>query len=248
MYTHRKDHRSDHSLDYCARNRPNTNGLAGRGCGNAAGCRAQRPVFVSDRLSSGQSHIGLEVRVRHFLLTLAIALPLIIAATPARPHSIGDIVAPHKGDPCSACRMVVYKRPQHGLPAVVQKMRLAIIDLAIHCKPLQLEKLATPGRRHFDFTFNGEKKAGPFWVKRELTGHRTLGKFVTTLHLPYAHDGHIFIWPSAYGKNPQDRDWDALREIYAERDCVLFQNYGGFTGMRLAIADDGEWLYAIEGD
>jgi hypothetical protein len=193
-------------------------------------------------------NVGLEKQVRRLNLLLAIALPMVISAAAAPPRSLGDIVAPRKGDPCSACRMVVYKRPQHGLPPAVQKMRLAIIDAAIHCKPMQLEKLALPGRRHFDFSFNGEKKPGAFWAQREKTGHRTLGKFVTTLHLPYAHDGHVFIWPSAYGKNPQDKDWDALREIYAERDCVLFQSYGGFTGMRLAIADDGDWIYGIEGD
>ena len=183
------------------------------------------------------------------LVTLGVLAPSLGAlARPVSPHSMGDIVSPHKGDPCSACHMVVYRRPQQGLPPAVQKMRLAILDACIHCKPFTLEKLGLPGRRHFDFSFGGDKRPGPYWAMREKTGHRPLAKMGTTLHLPYAHNGHVFIWPSAYGKDPQDKDWDALRDLYAERDVILFQKYGGFTGMRLAIADDGDWLYGIEGD
>ena len=180
------------------------------------------------------------------LLALSALAPWLIAAAPL--HSMGDVVAPHKGDPCSASRMIAYKRPQHGLPPAVQKMRLAIIDACIHCNTKQLEKLGLAGRKNFDFSFSGDKKPSTFWSAREKSGHRTLGKMVTTLHLPFAHDGHLFIWPSAYGKDPQEKDWDILHEIYLDRDIILFQNYGGFTGMRLAITDDGDWIYAIEGD
>lgn len=180
-------------------------------------------------------------------LLVLLALPLLLAAEP-KPRTMGTIVAPKPGDACSASRMIVYKRPQKGLPAAVQKMRLAIIDACIKCNYKQLEKLALPGRKHFDFTFGKVKMPSDFWKFQDQSGHKTLGKMVTTLRLPFAHDGHVFIWPSAYGKDPQDKDWDALREIYAPRDITLFKDYGGFNGMRLAIADDGDWIYAIEGE
>ncbi|MDB5101473.1 MAG: hypothetical protein JWM80_5894 [Cyanobacteria bacterium RYN_339] len=172
---------------------------------------------------------------------------MLLAADP-KPRTLGTIVTPHKGDACSAARMVIYKRPQKGLPAAVQKMRLAVIDACIKCQFDQLEKLALPGRKHFDFTFGKAKKPSAFWKSQDLSGHKTLGKMVTTLRAPFAHDGHVFVWPSAYGKNAQEKDWDALTQIYSPRDIVLFKDYGGFNGMRLAIADDGDWIYAIEGE
>jgi hypothetical protein len=184
--------------------------------------------------------------MRRAIITI-LALPLLLAAEP-KPKTLGTIVTPQKGDACSAARMVIYKRPQRGLPAAVQKMRLAIIDACIKCNYKQLESLALPGRKHFDFTFGKVKKPSDFWKFQDQSGHKTLGKMVTTLRLPFAHEGHVFVWPSAYGKDPQDKDWEALTQNYSQRDIKLFQDYGGYTGMRLAIADDGDWIYAIEGD
>lgn len=179
---------------------------------------------------------------------LLLALAPCLMAVKAAPKSMGDVTKPRLGDACSARRMIVYKHPQKGLNPPVQKMRLAIIDACVRCNYKQLEKLGLPGRKHFDFTFGKEKSPAKFWVQQEAGGHRTLAKMVATLHLPFKHDGHVYVWPSAYGNDPQDKDWAALHELYGDHDITLFQNYGGFNGMRLAIADDGDWLYAIEGD
>lgn len=179
-------------------------------------------------------------------LLACLVAPTLIAAAP--PHSMGDVTHMRPGDKGSAARMIVYKRPQRGLPGPVQKMRLDIINACIKAKYLQLEKLALPGRKHFDFSFSGAKRPSVFWHQQEAKGNHILAKMVATLHLPYKRNGHLYVWPSAYGDNPTDKDWNGLSELYSQRDIELFKQYSGFTGMRLAIADDGDWIYAIEGD
>jgi len=177
--------------------------------------------------------------LRLAVTSVLVALLAATAATaaPARAPGIG-----------SASRLIILKRPQRGLPAPVQAARLKIMDAAIRGHYALLEKLGMAGRRNFDFTLGDVAKPAVFWKHQEAAGNPILAKFVKTLALPYGKSkrGELYVWPAAAGQDPTDKDWTDLRKLYSERDVVLFQKYGGFTAMRLAIAADGDWIYGLE--
>lgn len=152
--------------------------------------------------------------------------------------------------PSSAKALGLTLRPQAGLPAAVQRTRQAILTAAFRGEVGKLGRLALEGRPGFDCSFGPKMSPQAFWAQQEQHGGGVLARMVRVLRLPYAQQGRTFLWPAAARDHPTEADWAALLPVFGERQVRLWQgpDFSGYTGMRVGIAADGDWLFAIEGD
>jgi hypothetical protein len=150
---------------------------------------------------------------------------------------------------CSAAGAGSTIEAQGGLPEPVAAMRDAIVAAASSCDITALSML---GGDTVAFSFGGEPDAGRYWRWNEQEGYGALGRIVDILALPFLIEewptGRHFIWPSAFQEFPTEDDWQALTAVFNEEDVDLFREFGYYIGMRVGIAEDGTWIFAIEGD
>ena len=150
---------------------------------------------------------------------------------------------------CSAAGAGSTIEPQGGLPEPVAAMREAIVAAASSCDITALSML---GGDTVAFSFGGEPDAGRYWRWNEQEGYGALGRIVDILALPFLIEewptGRHFVWPSAFQEFPTEDDWQALTAVFNEEDVDLFKEFGYYIGMRVGIAEDGTWIFAIEGD
>lgn len=171
---------------------------------------------------------------------------LVVAAMVAPEPVLGGVAAKKK---CSAVGMNIHPLIPLKLPPKVKAMRQQILEAAVTCDIPRLEKLGLAGRQRFNFTFGKEKRPSQVWKRREAAGHQILAKIVKILRLPHGKDGKgLYVWPAAQAPDAPEESWEDLIPMYGEREVKLFQNYSGYTGLRMAIATDGDWLYCIDGD
>lgn len=150
---------------------------------------------------------------------------------------------------CSAAGMGSTIEPQGGLPEPVAATRQAIVSAATACDADALERVSDD---RVASNFGGWPDSVRFWRWREQDGYGVLARMVDVLALPFVIDdtpaGRIYTWPSAFQEQPSDADWDALASVFNEEDIDLFKEFGAYIGMRVGIAEDGTWLFALEGD
>lgn len=150
---------------------------------------------------------------------------------------------------CSAAGAGSTIEAQGGLPEPVAAMREAIVAAASSCDITALSML---GGDTVAFSFGGEPDAGRYWRWNEQEGYGALGRIVDILALPFLIEewptGRHFVWPSAFQEFPTEEDWQALTAVFNEEDVDLFREFGSYIGMRVGIAEDGTWIFAIEGD
>lgn len=176
------------------------------------------------------------------LLGLALAAAPALAA--ARPAASPAVV------PSSARALGLGLQAQRGLPEPVQRTRKRILEMAFKGEVAKLGRLAIEGRPNFDYSFGLPIGPHAFWAKQELAKGGVLARMVRVLRLPYAKQGNTYLWPAAARDNPTEADWKALLNAFGQRQVTLWQGpeHSGYNGMRLGIAGDGDWLFAIEGD
>ena len=191
-------------------------------------------------------------------LALATAAPAAVgepAVWPIRPSKPRP--APTKGKPaakkpakarCSATGLSVRSVVPLKAPAAVRKMHQAILSAAGDCDFARLEKLGLAGRPKFDFTFGDEKRPAAYWRQREARGEPFLKRLIQVMKLDYGRDGKVFVWPAAAARSASEADWDRLRPIFGDKEVIIWRDYGGYTEVRLAIHEDGDWLYCVDGD
>lgn len=150
---------------------------------------------------------------------------------------------------CSASGMASIIDSQGGLPAPVAATRDAIVAAATGCDAAALAAVAGD---QLAFNFGGWPDPVRFWRWSEQEGFGVLARIVDVLGLPFVvqptASGPIYTWPSAFQESPSDADWAALADVFNEEDIDLFRDFGGYIGMRVGIAEDGTWLFAVEGD
>ena len=166
-------------------------------------------------------------------------------ATPKKP--VPRRAAPPKAR-CSASGISVRPIVPLNAPAKVRGMHQAILLAAADCDFAKLERLALAGRPKFDFTFGNEKRPGAFWRQREAKGEPFLRRLIQVMKLDYGRDGKVFVWPAAAARSASEEDWEKLVPVFGEREMIIWRDYGGYTEVRLAIHEDGDWLYCVDGD
>ncbi len=149
---------------------------------------------------------------------------------------------------CSATGIPVWPIVPLKAPPKVRAMHQSILSAAADCDYARLERLAVAGRPKFDFTFGDAKRPGAFWRGLEAKGDPFLRRMIQIMKLDYRRDGKVYVWPAAFARSATDEDWEKLIPLFGEKEMVVFRDYGGYTGIRLAIHEDGDWLYCIEGD
>jgi hypothetical protein len=159
------------------------------------------------------------------------------------------------------------------LPRAVREMRMSIIEAALGCDYKALQKLGLRGSRLFTFSYGARRNDLPaaHWrsvenaqrpkkyrdVLRTLV--RLLGGAYTTQQqraTPRGSKMTAYIWPAIAGKaRPTEADWDALQAAgaHSPREIARMKNsyekYGiTYLDYRLAILENGDWVYYVAGD
>lgn len=136
---------------------------------------------------------------------------------------------------------------QAGLPPLTAAKRTAIANAIVDCDFLGLDALTGPS---FTASFGGGE-ALDLWAEEEMRGLSPLADIARTLELPFTIvDGEVtdvYVWPSAFGANPTERDWEALEALYNEEEIELWRT-DGYTGLRVGITERGTWVFAVTGD
>ena len=55
-------------------------------------------------------------------------------------------------------------------------------------------------------------------------------------------------WPAAAPHGASEEDWEDLIPIFGKNQMIPCGDYGGYTDVRLAIVDDGDWIFCVDGD
>jgi hypothetical protein len=159
------------------------------------------------------------------------------------------------------------------LPRGVADMRMRIIEAAQACDYEALEDLALRGSRIFTFSYGAGRNDLPaeHWrsvengpgperrhdVLRTLV--RLLGGAYTTRQqraTPRGPKMTAYIWPAISAKaRPTEADWKALQaaEAHTPREIARmkrsYEEYGiTYLDYRLAILENGDWVYFVAGD
>lgn len=158
-----------------------------------------------------------------------------------------------RSDGCSAAGFASSPEAQ-DLPPAVAEMRRSIVAAATACDYERLAELAQPGG--FTYSFGGDGDPAGFW-RREETASDPLAVLVRLLERPFgsrpAGEGTTqFVWPRAYAyERWDDVPADARRELeglYGPQDFERFARAGSYTGHRVGITGDGNWLFFVAGD
>jgi hypothetical protein len=135
-----------------------------------------------------------------------------------------------------------------GLPAVVERTRLAILAAAETGDYDAVAALADPNE--FRYTFGSPVAGGPAEYWRQLasdTPDRHLEILPTILRLPYTLYRGIYTWPLAFDKTPEElTDYErGLLEPLGRAGVFAGESYFGW---RAGIRPDGRWIFFIAGD
>jgi hypothetical protein len=159
------------------------------------------------------------------------------------------------------------------LPEAVHNMRTRIIEAAIACDYKTLQRLGLRGGRFFTFSYGARRNDLPaeHWRAVETADRRRRDRDVlrTLVRLlggayatrqqkatPRGPKMSAYIWPAVSAKvRPTEADWDALqaagahspREI-ARMKKTYEENGITYLDYRLAILENGDWVYFVAGD
>lgn len=160
---------------------------------------------------------------------------------------------------CSAAGAPDQPAPQPGLPDPVADLRQAIHEAASSCDLDTLEGLAQDGERSFTYSFGDDGDPAGYWRRHEYEGAAPLETLTRVLDLPHATvrtqsvaDEYetVYVWPSAFADDATDADWQAVVDagLTTEDEAERMGGAEGYTGYRLGITADGEWVFFVAGD
>lgn len=162
-------------------------------------------------------------------------------------HRLGGIQVAQ--GPCSAAGQSATAVVQPDLPGAVAATRSAITAQAVACDFDGLAALTSPS-----FTVSlGGGDARRTWMASEAQFGDDLSLIVRILNLPFTtttlDDGRqLYVWPSAAGDDLTQVDWDDLTAVFNEEEIDVMRQTGSYSGHRVGIAADGEWLFSVAGD
>lgn len=165
---------------------------------------------------------------------------------------VDTLVIQADGD-CSAAGLPAEPADDPDLPEPVAEMRDAIVAAATACDFDRLAELAKPGAFTYSFGDSGDPAA--FWRRTEAEGE-PLAALVHFLNRPFAtrdvDDVTQYVWPRAYVYDSWEavpaEDRDGLRPVYDAEDFERFDQFGSYTGYRVGITADGDWVFFVAGD
>lgn len=143
--------------------------------------------------------------------------------------------------------------PAGDVPEAVARTRADIAEAAVDCDYERLDELAGDD---ISYSFGEEGAFAAYLRRREVEGTEPLRYLVGLLDRPHAsiegQEGTEYVWPSAFAYEdwsqvpPEERE--ALEPLYGEDDFGRFEQFGGYIGYRVGIAEDGNWRYFVAGD
>lgn len=164
------------------------------------------------------------------------------------------------------------------LPDAVRDTMIAIAEAAKTCDYEDLERIAYEGDAGFNYSFGGGNEPARYWRRLENEENPQLREEVSSIMitlLTMSHsvdcmsasigcapgDEDLYIWPRAFGPDPEggavwnragsDEDWQELIDVglYTQEEVDQMRSSGiGYTGYRIGILRDGDWLYFVAGD
>lgn len=164
-----------------------------------------------------------------------------------------DTLVIRASDGCSAADLPAEPATDRDLPEPVAEMRDAIVAAATDCDFDRLAGLPQPGAFTYSFGDSGDPAA--FWRRAEADSE-PLAALVHFLNRPFATratDGVTqYVWPRAYVYDSWEavpaEDRDGLRPVYDAEDFERFDQFGSYTGYRIGITADGDWVFFVAGD
>lgn len=164
---------------------------------------------------------------------------------------VASLVIPD-GEQCSAAALPTEPSRQ-DLPVPVAEMRRSILAAATACDFERLADLARTGS--FTHSFGADGDPAAFWRRAEEDGE-PLAALVHFLNQPFASrpagDVVQYLWPRAYvyeswAAVPAEAR-DELRPIYGTEDFKRFERFGSYSGYRVGITAEGDWVFFVSGD
>lgn len=146
---------------------------------------------------------------------------------------------------------------QGGLPSAVRNTRRRIWEAAQARDLDALKELMPAGFRSSFGADNGPDPAIDMLRDMEQRGEDPFGLILRLLAAPYGvqqPDGGLayYAWPRPFTVEASqwtDEDVQILRDLGAtEADLAGYREFGGYTGWRIGIRDNGEWEYLVRGD
>jgi hypothetical protein len=133
------------------------------------------------------------------------------------------------------------------LPELVERRRMELFSLAATC---DMETLATIARVDgISFTFGGENDPLRSWIRSARYGYDVMTWMVRIFNSAPALDTNgNYVWPAVHVTN-DEQGWQELSGIFAAAEFEQYYSMreSGYMGLRIGIAPDGTWLYAIAG-
>jgi hypothetical protein len=131
----------------------------------------------------------------------------------------------------------------------VEAKRQEIFSLAAAC---EMEALAAIAREDgIAFSYGGETDPLLSWIRSARNGFDVMSWLVRILNSTPALDESdgSYAWPAVHVTNSEE-DWQELSGILAaaEYEQLYANRESGYLGLRVGIAADGTWRYAIAGD
>lgn len=162
------------------------------------------------------------------------------------------------GSACSAAS-ADQAAPQPDLPDPVADIRRAIHEAAAACQYEALATYAQEGSRGFTYSFGDDGDPAGYWRRLEEEGAAPLETLTRVLDLPYATvetqfvaDEYetVYVWPSAFADDATDADWRAVIDagLVTQGEAERMRGGEGYTGYRVGITADGEWVFFVAGD
>jgi hypothetical protein len=188
-------------------------------------------------------------------LVLLLVLALMVGCGSGDPETAGTPSAPPEPPPAETGPppepIPTEPAPPKGLPPAVEETRERIAAAALAEDYEALDALIPD--TGFTFSYGAGDRATDYWKDLEASGEEPLGTMVGLLTLPHTRAGDIYVWPSAYDKDPAkltDEEKEALVGAGAATRAQLDQmaEFGHYLGWRLGIRRDGTWMFFVAGD
>ncbi|HVL80007.1 MAG TPA: hypothetical protein VM840_00265 [Actinomycetota bacterium] len=166
---------------------------------------------------------------------------------------------------CSAARLTNDLTDQSAdIPAAVRITRQAIAEAAVSCDYEKLVELAaTDGR----FTYSLDEPSRTdrrgwdptaWWRAQEDGGIEVLAVMVRLLDMRPVLGQQVqgeqrverlYVWPRAFDPGDTvDTDWEDVRKIHSDEQAQAWRQQGVYHGWRLAIDDEGHWIFFVTGE
>ncbi|HSL25862.1 MAG TPA: hypothetical protein VLA54_06225, partial [Acidimicrobiia bacterium] len=138
--------------------------------------------------------------------------------------------------------------PPQNLPPAVGDRRVELFRMAAACDLAGLAARATA--HHTSFSFGGETDPLRSWIRSARHGFDVMSWMVRILNTTPAVDAvGTYVWPAVHATNSEG-DWQEMSAILsaAEFDQYYPHRDRGWLGLRIGIAPDGTWRFAVAGD